>query len=277
MPQEEAEKVVETTSVEEVAEPQTSETSETEAEVNDVDFENDTNDAEVEKTKQTKEENAKFAKERREKAQKEKAEKEAKEQKELELQKLRYDTIKDTLGGINPYTKEKIEDNYDVEEYLTMKEMEKQGLDPVQDYASYIKQKQRTDNQKKIEQAQKVDKEQWIKNDRQEFVDKYPDVDLNSLINDPMFEKFAYGKVGNIPMASIYEDYQSLMNEVNKKAKDNAARMIANRQSSAGALNSETTETTYYTFEQLKNLSKEEVRRNYDKVIESEKRLRGLK
>lgn len=272
MPQEEAEKVVETTSVEEVAEPQTSEISnETEVEVNEEKFEETTEDAKVEKEKQSKETNAKFAQERREKAQREKAEKEAKEARELELQRLRYDTIKETLNGKNPYTQQEIKDDYDIQEYLTMREMEQNGLDPIQDYSNYQKQLKRKEQEKNITAREKATKEEWIKNDRDDFYTKYPDVKLEELFKNEMFQKFADGKVGNVPMASIYETYQSFMEVIDKRVKENQAKVLAKKQASPGSLSTPDTDNSYFTEDQVRKMTREEVRRNYNKILESQK------
>ena len=247
------------------------------AEVNEETFEDGNNDAETSK-EQSKEENAKFAKERREREKVQKAikEKEAEAQRKRELEKVRLDAIKETLGGVNPYTNQKIEDDFDMQEYLVQKEMASKGLDPVQDYSSYLKQMKREEIKKETIESEKRAKDDWLKNDKADFLSKYPDVNLKELSNDEMFKKFLYGKIGNVPMASIYEGYMEVKAEIDKKAKEVATRMVANQQASPGSLSSNTdTENAFYTLDQLKKLSKEEVRKNYEKVIASEKRLRG--
>jgi hypothetical protein len=278
MPQETAEtnleEVVESTDSLEIADEQDKQGTD-EAEVNDELF-TDGNDAETSKT-QSKEENAKFAKERREreKALKAQKDKDAENQRKRELEEVRFNAIKETLGGVNPYTHSKIEDKYDMEEYLTMKEMESKGLDPLQDYASYMKQKQRNESLDAEKKAKEKSKEDWIQNDRNEFFEKYPDVDFSVLAKDDMFKMFAQGKIGNMSMASIYEGYMEVQSAIDKKAKELAKRQIANKQASPGALSSNTeVPKEFYTLDELKKLSKDEVRRNYDKVIASQKRLK---
>lgn len=267
------EEVVESTDSLEIADEQDSiET--TDAEVNEEVF-TDGNDANSKG--QSKEENAKFAKERREREQKQKEikDKELETQRKRELEEVRFNAIKETLGGVNPYTKTKIEDKYDMEEYLTMKEMESKGLDPLQDYASYLKQKQRNESIELEKKTKEKSKEKWIENDRKEFFDKYPDVDFETLAKDDMFKMFAQGKIGNMSMASIYEGYKEVQATIDKKAKEVAKRLVANKQASPGALStSSEVPNAFYTLDELKKLSKEEVRRNYDKVIASQKRLK---
>lgn len=281
MPQDTAqtnlEEVVETTESLETADEQdkAEETNPT-AEVNEETFEDEEQDADTSE-KQSKEENAKFAKERRErqKAQRDAKAKAQEEQRKRELEEVRFNAIKETLGGVNPYTKTKIEDEYDMKEYLTMKEMEKEGLDPLQDYASYLKKKQREATAEAAKQEQKQSREKWVENDKKEFFEKHPDVDLNALFADEKFKKFAYGKIGNIPMASIYEDYSELKSEIDKEAKKIATRLMANKQSSPGSLVDTGEPEADWSIEDIKNMSPEEVSKNYDKIMKILQKKKG--
>ena len=259
------EEVVETESLE-IADTQDNIESDAQAEVNEEMF-TDGNDAE--QKEQSKEENAKFAKERREREQRQKAnkEKEAEAQRKRELEEVRFNAIKDTLGGINPYTKSKIEDKYDMEEYLMMKEMESKGLDPLQDYASYLKQKQRNESVESEKKAKEKTKEEWIQNDRNEFFEKYPDVNFETLAKDEMFKTFAKGKIGNIPMASIYSDYLTIKSSIEKEAKKVASRMMANRESSPGALSETSTPREKYTMEKVRKMTQKEILKDYDQIM----------
>lgn len=269
MPQETAEtnleEVVESTDSLEIADEQDNiET--TEAEVNEEVF-TDGNDANSKG--QSKEENAKFAKERREREQKQKEakDKEVEAQRKRELEEVRFNAIKETLGGVNPYTKTKIEDKYDMEEYLTMKEMESKGLDPLQDYASYLKQKQRNESIESEKKAKEKSKEEWIQNDRKEFFEQYPDVDFSALAKDEMFKMFANGKIGNIPMASIYSDYLTIKSSIEKEAKKVASRMMANKESSPGALSETSTPREKYTMDKVRKMSQKEILKDYDQIM----------
>lgn len=237
------------------------------AEVNDELF-TDGDDADTSKT-QSKEENAKFAKERREreKALKAQKDKDAENQRKRELEEVRFNAIKETLGGVNPYTKTKIEDRYDMDEYLMMKEMESKGLDPLQDYASYLKQKQRNENVENEKKAKEKSKEEWIKNDRNDFFEKYPDVDFSVLAKDEMFKMFANGKIGNIPMASIYSDYLTIKSSIEKEAKKVASRMMANKESSPGALSEQSVPREKYTLEKVRKMSQKDILNDYDQIM----------
>ena len=263
------------TNLEEVAEPTESleiadvqdKQESAEAEINDEMF-TDGNDADT-SSGQSKEENAKFAKERREreKLQKANKEKEAEAQRKRELEEVRFNAIKETLGGVNPYTKTKIEDKYDMDEYLMMKEMESKGLDPLQDYASYLKQKQRNESIDAAKRQKEESQKDWIKNDKAEFFEKYPDVDFAVLAKDEMFKMFAQGKIGNIPMASIYSDYLTIKANIEKEAKKVASRMMANRESSPGALSEQSVPREKYTLDKVKKMSQKEILKDYDQIM----------
>lgn len=169
--------------------------------------------------------NAKFARERRKKEEEARL---AKIEKETKVK-----TIIETLDGVNPYTNEKMEDEADVKEYLTMREIEKSGKDPITDFSSYQKQKAKEEAEK---ERVKKESEEWIQNDAKDFKSKHPDVNLDELIKDELFSSIAKPQAGKIPMTKIYEIYSLALNKIEEKAVARTAQAIANQQSSIGAL-----------------------------------------
>ena len=110
----------------------------------------------------------------------------ARRRRELDAAKneARNKAILDVLGGVNPYTQEPMKDTRDVEEYLTMKEIEKAGKDPVADYSRYQKQRERErDAAIAAEESQK----EWYRNDQAEFAKAHPDVNVSELIKNKAF------------------------------------------------------------------------------------------
>ena len=109
--------------------------------VNDVEFtdtkaeeSDDSNKPEVKKT-QSNAQNSEYARKRREaerKAELERAKEEA-----------RNNAIIEFTNGVNPYTDEEIKDKVDIEKYLAMKEIEKNGGDPIADYHKVQSKKQK--------------------------------------------------------------------------------------------------------------------------------------
>lgn len=230
--------------------------------VNDVEF---TDTKEAEETPKAKEEvkpqqdNSENARRRRE------AERQA------ELKKARYDAIKEAVDGVNPFTNQPIEDDIDVEEYLAMKEIKKQGGDPLTDYSKYHKDKQK--EEAKIAE-QKLKDEEWIENDYKDFKSKHPEVNLEELALDTAFMQFAEELVGKKPMAEIYDSYQDLVSKIRKEENNAAARQVANAKATPGSLTSSETDSSndFYSVEQVKKMSQEEVHKNYDKIMASMKK-----
>lgn len=91
----------------------------------------------------------------------------------------------------NTYTGEKLESDEDIEVFKTMREMEKEGLDPTNttDYLKYIKQKEEKTKQEqfekeKFENEKKIKLQDKMNNELHEFSQKYPNINLNNWINE---------------------------------------------------------------------------------------------
>lgn len=207
------------------------------------------------KEPQSKEQNAENARRRRE------------AERQKEMRDLREKTIIETLNGKNPYTDEPMKDSLDVEEYLTMREIEKNGGDPVNDYPKYRKQKER-DAAAKQEQQEKS--EEWYRKDTDAFKTEYPGVDIDSLIADEDFRDYAEGKVGQKPLAEIYKGFLKFAGKYEDKAKERAAQYLANRQASPGALkDTKQAESDFFTADQVRAMTPAEVHKNYEKIRKS--------
>lgn len=185
------------------------------------------------------------------------------------LQKTREAAIIEALGGINPYTGEDIKDKRDIDEYLLMKNIESRGGDPVMEYAKYQKEEQKKADDRVARETQQ---KEWYDNDCRNFLSKYPDVDLDALIEDEDFGSFSEGKVGVKPLADIYGDYLRFTERFEEKAKSRAARLYANGRASPGALSSsEMGAEVFFTPEQVRAMTPEQVSKNYDTIRASMK------
>lgn len=204
------------------------------------------------KTAQSAEQNRENARRRRE-AEKEKL-----------VRQTREATIIEALDGRNPYTGEEMKDSLDVEEYLAMKEIAKNGGDPVADYPSFRKTKERDAAQSREAREKQ---ENWYKNDREAFVARHPNVDLDALIADRRFRSFARGKTGEVPLNEIYEEFVELVGEYEEDARNMAAQMLANGKASPGALStSRSVGSDFFTPEQVRRMSRGEIKANYEKI-----------
>lgn len=195
----------------------------------------ETDNTEQEKEIQSKEENAKYANARR-KAEEEAQKKIEQARKEAYEQGLQQGKVQSYIGKVNPYTNQIINDDYDVQEYLEMYELDTSGKDPISGYRELQKDKARKEAEEKIKADEKAKKDLWYENDTKDFVDKYSAEKLQELSKDTDFNIFAEGKIGNIPLAKIYENYQKLISKYEQKSVETAKKIVANNSTTPGGV-----------------------------------------
>lgn len=183
--------------------------------------------------KQNKEDN-KFARLARIQAEKEAEKRIEKARQEGIEHGIKLGKVRSVIGKENPYTGEMIKDEYDAQEYLDMFELDSQGKDPVKGYRDLQKEKARADAEKQIQLDKEAKEKKWFENDTKDFVDKYSIKKLNELSKDADFNLFASGKVGQVPLAQIYEDYKKLISKYEKKSVDTAKKLVANSVATPG-------------------------------------------
>ena len=193
------------------------------------------NEKEQDETRQSKEDN-KYARLARKQAEEEAKKKIEQARQEAYEQGLQQGKIQTYIGKQNPYTGEVIKDSYDVQEYLDMFELDAKGQDPVKGYRELQKEKARKEAEEKIKVEEKQKQDTWYKNDTKDFVDKYSTEKLQELTKDEDFALFANGKVGKIPLADIYADYQKLISKYEKKSVETAKQIVANNTTTPGAI-----------------------------------------
>lgn len=199
----------------------------------------------TEKKVQTPEENSKYAQERRRKAELDNKVQEAYKKGRLEAYK----------GKINPYTNSEINDEVDIKVYEAMYDLDKQGKDPVADYANYIADKERELEKERLKQEELQEN---ARKDIAEFSEKYPKVDLEELLKDENFSDYIEGK--NKPLVELYEKFNNLKNQFRTNAIDVAKQTIANANATPGSLGSGSEMEVNY-----ESMSSEE----FEKVIQS--------
>ncbi|MBO5068136.1 MAG: hypothetical protein J6C62_07030, partial [Clostridia bacterium] len=190
-------------------------------------------------------------------ADKRRAEKAQREETELKV-------LKEFVGK-NPFTNTPIETLRDVKVYKTMKQIEKNGGDPIQDYHKYAG----------LEEQQAIDSEKTrtenIKKDVEDFRSAYPDVNLNDLNKDKEFVKFSNKLIGKVPLKDVYEAYNSVKSSLKASAEETAkkeiARKIAKDNTSAGNLaTAGDAGAPKYSLEQIGKMSKSEIDKNWKDV-----------
>lgn len=184
---------------------------------------NETSKEIPEKNVQSSEENAKYAAIRREKESYKYKIDEAYKKGQLDAYK----------GKINPYTQTEIKDVHDIKVYENMYKLDKEGKNPIEDYASYIADKEREDELNRIKQEELQEK---ARKDVEEFQSAYPNVDLQALLDDETFKDYLEGKTK--PLKEIYATYKKMQNKFRNSAINVAKQTIANSNSSPGSLSS---------------------------------------
>ena len=220
------------------------------------------------KKPQTAKENAENARRRREQEQAQRI--------EAASRKARVDAIIDALDGKNPYTGETMKDAHDVAVYETMKRIEKNGGDPVKDFA-----KASAEDARKAEatRTQADEDRKWYADDLAAFRKAFPDVDTQKLLSDPDFGEYAEAQVkAKVPLAKIYGGYEKLRAKFQKEAdqkaeaaKDGAARALANARAGVGSKTGsrQVSDGGVYTRAQVESMTPAEREKNMDKIIDS--------
>ena len=226
--------------------------------VNEAQFDDTAAESQEQKKEQSKTERAMYAQRRRE------AEQRAKEIEQVKRQ-AKMEGLKEGLGGKNPYTDSPIVDDIDMQTYLTMKEIEESGGDPVMDFAKFSAEKRR--EQVKAE-AEKEKQTNWYAADRAEFRKTHPEIDdaaMEELLHDEAFSAFADKMVGRIPLNDIYDSYNKIRGIFDGEANEKADRMYAKKISSPSSLGGA---AEYSAKKRIEDLSDEE----FEKAIEKAKR-----
>ena len=101
----------------------------------------------------------------------------------------------------------------------------------------------------------------------------YPDIDRDELLRDEDFNYFAKGKLESESLSSVYGRFSALLTKIRNEEKEKAAAILANRLASVGAVSTAAPpEETLFTREQVKAMSPAEIRKNYEKIIKSQKK-----
>lgn len=198
------------------------------------------------KKEQSKEERANFAQKRREKEEREKAIQEA-------YKKGRIEAFK---GRMNPFTNTIMQDEADIEIYEAMCKLESEGKDPIADYANYTADKRREESRERERQKEIEEK---AKKDVEDFVDKYPKVNLSELLEDPIFKDYIEGK--SKPLVELYDNFVELKNKFRSESIKQAEQTIANTISTPGSLNNQSSNTIDYA-----SMSREEFLKEVERV-----------
>lgn len=215
-----------------------------------VDFEEGTEEEAEEtpetKPQQTKKQNNEYAQKRIK----------AKEQKLAEEKRKEFLRGVQTGGeGKNRFTGKNIVDEEDLAEFEIMLEMEEKGLDPVEDFLEYTKNKRREAKQAEAQRnQQEMEAEQKTQEDIDRFCEKYGKETAQNLFSNEEFKKFAEGFLGYVPLTVIYEKFTETQAGFETHAEKLVMEKEARRKSSTGGL----TETPPPARKSFKDMTREE-------------------
>lgn len=220
--------------------------------------ENETGIAET-GNEQKPDEQAELKKKQQEEYNREQARLRREKERQQELEKRELETAIRITGGVNPFTNEKIEDRADLDEFYLMKEIEKNGGDPLADFAKYQKQKRKEGKDITIKQEMS---EEQARKDWQDFTVAHPDISIKDLMADENFVDYADGKIGNKPLAQIYDGYKKLTAKQEVKPEFKKPETVKQTPGSLGT--PPATNSDIYSKD------------NYDKLISNPQALRAL-
>lgn len=200
------------------------------------DIEEDDDDIDLEeddiKPQQSKKQQNKEYAQKRIKAKKEAEEKLAKEKRDEFLRGVQFGN-----DGKNRFTGREIKDEEDLAELELMLEMEKKGLDPLEDYTEYLKEKRREERKAELERKNaEAQAEKESQEDIDKFYEKYSKEKAQELFKDKNFLRFSDGLLGAVPLTVIYEKFQETKNVTETQAEKLAREKDARRKSSSGSL-----------------------------------------
>ena len=102
------------------------------------------------------------------------------------------------------------------------------------------------------------------------FSKLFPGVLRENVENDEDFKLFARFKDKNTLFSTLYSDYLALVERISQNATQKALFSFQNKASSPGSLASSAQESGFYTKEQVLRMSREEIKKNYDRIRKSQ-------
>ncbi|MBQ7907681.1 MAG: hypothetical protein IJ309_06900 [Clostridia bacterium] len=103
------------------------------------------------------------------------------------------------------------------------------------------------------------------------FGEDLPKDDLKKMASDPDFNLFRRSRGSEYSLSQQYKDYLELSASIEKRVTEQLLAKLATKRSSVGSLSSsERAEGDYFTKEQVLRMSEEQIRRNFDKIRQSQ-------
>ena len=102
------------------------------------------------------------------------------------------------------------------------------------------------------------------------FSKLFPAVSLENVLKDENFALFRRTKGKNALISALYSDYTELVRKISYDAVEKAVFSMQNTASSPGSLSTVPNTDVFFTKEQVMRMNREEIKKNYDKIRESQ-------
>lgn len=164
-----------------------------------------------------------------------------KERQKLEAEKRAsyVEGLKRAVNNTNPYTHQPIVDEEDVKELETMQELERLGKDPIDDYASYVKEKARAERKaREAAEKEELANKEKLEKTLNSFIQEHGLEETQRILKDEKFMDFGKDLIdGGAPLETVYKKYIKVQNEIKAQAEELAIQKQARIKSSPGSLN----------------------------------------
>ena len=107
----------------------------------------------------------------------------------------------------------------------------------------------------------------------EDFNQLFPQRSLEKELENPDFQLFCRYKGKNTTYGECYKDFCSLVDSIERKTEKKVLSSLANKESSVGSLSSEeAARCDYFTKEQVLRMSSDQIKKNYNKIRESQQK-----
>lgn len=108
---------------------------------------------------------------------------------------------------------------------------------------------------------------------KEDFYEIFPNRSLEKELENPDFRLFSQYKGENVTFGTCYRDFCTLVESIEKKAEMRVLSSLANKSASVGSISSdEPPKSDFFTKEQVLRMSNDQIKKNYDKIRESQQK-----
>ena len=111
----------------------------------------------------------------------------------------------------------------------------------------------------------------FSESNKDDFKKRFPDVNLTELQNSKNFQDFLTILTKNPTLSQVYACFNSISQQAEENSQKRMLQALANASVGVGSLSSQQASgDIYFTKEQVKSMSREQIRQNFDKIRQSQ-------